>query len=151
MTIFNRHTTPNAIGVTCRYFYIHKNILRMISYDNSISDAINKTASRTDLIFQPALDHHQQSLTDPCVVFIQHVYGTGKPCQAEIDRGNRKTYSYFIISLQWRHDEIKSPTYRLFTQPFVQAQIKGNIKAPRHKPLWGEFTADRLIPHTKHQ
>ena len=29
---------------------------------------------------------------------------------------------------------------RLFTQPFVQAQIKENIKAPRHWPLWGEFT-----------
>ena len=30
---------------------------------------------------------------------------------------------------------------RLFTQPFIQAQIKENIKAPRHWPLCGEFTA----------
>ena len=27
---------------------------------------------------------------------------------------------------------IKSPASRLFTQPFIQAQIKENIKAPRH-------------------
>ena len=40
---------------------------------------------------------------------------------------------------------------RLFTQPFIQAQIKENIKAPRHWPLWGEFTGDRWIPHTKGQ
>ena len=39
----------------------------------------------------------------------------------------------------------------LFTQPFVQAQIKQNITAPRHWPLWGEFTGDRWIPRTKGQ
>ena len=43
----------------------------------------------------------------------------------------------------------KSPASRLFTQPFIQAQIKENIKAPRHWPLWGkspvtgEFSAQR--------
>ena len=30
-----------------------------------------------------------------------------------------------------------------------KAQIKENIKAPRYWPLWGEFTGDRWIPHTK--
>ena len=40
---------------------------------------------------------------------------------------------------------------RLFTQPFIQAQIKENIKAPRHWPLWGEFTGDQWIPRTKGQ
>ena len=39
----------------------------------------------------------------------------------------------------------------LFTQPFIEAQIKENTKAPRHWPLWGEFTGDRWIPHTKGQ
>ena len=29
----------------------------------------------------------------------------------------------------------QSPTSRLFTQAFIQAQIKENIKAPRHWPL----------------
>ena len=30
---------------------------------------------------------------------------------------------------------LKSPASRLFTQRFVKAQIKENIKAPRHWPL----------------
>ena len=34
----------------------------------------------------------------------------------------------------------------LFTQPFLQARIKENTKAPRHWLLWGEFTGDRWIP-----
>ena len=33
----------------------------------------------------------------------------------------------------------------------VQVQIKENIKAPRHWPLWGESTGDRWIPITKDQ
>ena len=40
---------------------------------------------------------------------------------------------------------------RLFTQPLIQAQIKENIKAPRHWPLWGESTGGRWIPLTKGQ
>ena len=39
----------------------------------------------------------------------------------------------------------------VFTEPFIQAQIKENIKAPRHWPLCGEFTGDRWIPRTKGQ
>ena len=39
----------------------------------------------------------------------------------------------------------------LFTQPFIQAQIKENMKAPRHWPLCGELTGDRWIPRTKGQ
>ena len=38
-------------------------------------------------------------------------------------------------SLLWRHNgrgSVKSPASRLFTQPFIQTQIKENIKAPRH-------------------
>ena len=40
---------------------------------------------------------------------------------------------------RWR---LKSPAPRLFTGPFVRAHIKENIKAPRHWPLWLEFTSD---------
>ena len=39
----------------------------------------------------------------------------------------------------------------MFTQPFVQRQIKENIKAPRHWPLCGEFTGDRWISRTNGQ
>ena len=42
-------------------------------------------------------------------------------------------------------------TSRLFTQPFIQTQIKENIKAPRHWPLCGEFTGERGIPRTNGQ
>ena len=45
----------------------------------------------------------------------------------------------------------KSPASRLLAQPFVQAKIKENIKAPRHSPLWGESTSDRCILFTKDQ
>ena len=36
----------------------------------------------------------------------------------------------------------------LTTQPFMQVQIKENIKAPRHWPLCVEFTGDRWSPRT---
>ena len=49
---------------------------------------------------------------------------------------------------RWR---LKSPASRLFFPPFIHAQIKENIKAPRHWPLCGEFTGDRWIPRTKDQ
>ena len=58
-------------------------------------------------------------------------------------------------TLQWLHNECygvsnhRSIDCLLFTQPFVQAQIKLNIKAQRHWPLWGELTGDRWIPRTK--
>ena len=41
---------------------------------------------------------------------------------------------------------LKSPASRLFTQTFIQTQIKENIKAPRHWPLWGEFTGTGEFP-----
>ena len=46
---------------------------------------------------------------------------------------------------------LKPPASRVFTQQFIQAQIKENFKAPRHWPLWGEFAGDRWIPRTKGQ
>ena len=45
---------------------------------------------------------------------------------------------------RWR---LKSSVSPLFTQPFIRAQIKENIKAPRHWPLCGEFTGDRWGIH----
>ena len=54
------------------------------------------------------------------------------------------------LSLRWRHNDLnwhlKSPASRLFTQPFIQTQIKVNIKAPRHWPLCGEFTGTGDFP-----
>ena len=44
---------------------------------------------------------------------------------------------------------LKALASRLFAQLFIQAQIKENIKAPRHWPLCGEFTVDHWIPRKK--
>ena len=46
----------------------------------------------------------------------------------------------------WVRWHSKSPASRLFTQPFIQTQIKENIKVPRHWPLCGEVTEDRWFP-----
>ena len=57
-------------------------------------------------------------------------------------------------TLWWRHNwrwRLKSPASRLFTQSFIQTQIKENIKDPCHWSLCGEFTGDRWIPHTNGQ
>ena len=51
----------------------------------------------------------------------------------------------------WARWHLKSPASRLFTQPFIEAQIKENFKAPPHWPLCEEFTGDRWIPRTKGQ
>ena len=48
--------------------------------------------------------------------------------------------------MRWRPN---SPASRLFAQSFVEAQIKENIKAPRHWPLWGEVTYGRWFLLTK--
>ena len=34
----------------------------------------------------------------------------------------------------------------VFSQPFIQALIKENAKAPRHWPLWGKSTGHQWIP-----
>ena len=49
----------------------------------------------------------------------------------------------------WARWRLKSPSSWLFTQPFIQAQIKENIKAPRHWPLCGVFIGDRWILRTQ--
>ena len=73
----------------------------------------------------------------PCNIINNHMnYYT-----EEVLRGKSET-------LQWRHNErdgvSKKPASRLLVQPFVQAQIKKNIKAVCHWPLWGESTGDPL-------
>ena len=58
---------------------------------------------------------------------------------------------FITVTSYWARWRLKSPASRLLIQPFVQAQIKENIKAPRHLPLWGEFAGDQWIPRTKGQ
>ena len=63
----------------------------------------------------------------------------------------RWTYCFITVTSQWVRWRLKSPASPLFTQPFIRAQIKENIKALRHWPLCGEFTGDRWIPRTNGQ
>ena len=50
------------------------------------------------------------------------------------------------MTSEWARYRLKSPASRLFIQPFIQTQIKENIKAPRHWPLCGEFTGTGEFP-----
>ena len=50
------------------------------------------------------------------------------------------------VASKWTWWCLKLPAFGLFTQPFVLVQIKENIKALRHWPLWREFPSDWWIP-----
>ena len=56
---------------------------------------------------------------------------------------------YITLTSWWPWWRLKSPASRLFTQPFIQRQIKENTKAPRHWPLCGEFTGTGDFPAQK--
>ena len=64
---------------------------------------------------------------------------------------NRERQHNIALTSYWVRCRLKSPAAPLFTQPFIQVQIKENIKVPRHWPLCGEFTEDRWIPRTNGQ
>ena len=57
--------------------------------------------------------------------------------------------TYITLTSQWARWRLKSPASGLFTQLFIQVQIKENIKAPHHWPLCGEFTGDVNSPHKR--
>ena len=60
-------------------------------------------------------------------------------------------FPHITVTSWWAWWRLKSPASRLFTQPFIQAQIKENIKAQWHWSLWWKFTGDWWIPRTKGQ
>ena len=60
-------------------------------------------------------------------------------------------FAFITVTLKWSRWCLESPSSWLFAQPFVQAHIKENSKAPRHWPLWGEPTGHRWIPLIKGQ
>ena len=63
------------------------------------------------------------------------------PCHAMschvISWFHHSTAAVITMTSWWTRWRLKSPASRVFTQPFIQSQIKENIKAPRHWPLWG--------------
>ena len=61
----------------------------------------------------------------------------------------------YVPALQWRQNERDAvpkhkPRDCLLNRLF-KVQIKENIIAPRHWPLWGKFAGDRRIPRTNGQ
>ena len=48
---------------------------------------------------------------------------------------NPRNSNHITMTSQWEQLRLKSPASRLFIQPFIQTQIKANIKAPRHWPF----------------
>ena len=56
---------------------------------------------------------------------------------------------YNDVTMHAMASQITSLT--IVTQPFIQAQIKENIKAPRHWHLCEEFFGDWWIPHRNGQ
>ena len=66
----------------------------------------------------------------------------------------RRHGGIMTVALHWRHNDYDGvsnhqPHAWLFTQSFIQAQIKENITAPRHWPLCGEFTGTGEFPAQK--
>ena len=73
-------------------------------------------------------------------------------CSEPIDFWHDMQKEWVItMTSQWPWWRLRSPASRLFTQPFIRARIKENIKAPRHWPLCGEFTGDQWILRTNGQ
>ena len=65
----------------------------------------------------------------------------------------RCAYGMFheLWTSQWCHNECDGVSNHQPHECLFKAQIKENIKAPCHWPLWGEFTGDRWIPRTNGQ
>ena len=55
------------------------------------------------------------------------------------------------VTSQWPRWRLRSTASPWFTQPYIQALIKENVKALLHWPLCGEVIGDRWIPRTKGQ
>ena len=77
------------------------------------------------------------------------IYSNGKGQHVNSPLNIRRQYEFVTVTSQWVRWRLKSPASPLFAQLLVQAQIKENIKAPRHWPLSGEFTGDFWVPRTK--
>ena len=59
------------------------------------------------------------------------------------------TVHYTDVIMGAMASQLTSP--KIVSQAFTEAQIKENIKAPRHWPSGGEFTGGRWIPRTNSQ
>ena len=100
----------------------------------------------------------KRSITFPVRMFVDSIR-PGTACSAENKHwvnslpSHNVCYAFphfsrghFTVASIWGRWRLKSPASPLFTQPFIKAHIKENIKAPRHWPhslVTGEFPAQR--------
>ena len=97
-----------------------------------------RMTSERVIVFNRYVDKHQLAkITDFVYDWVSHL--------------SLNLNQYITVTSLWARWHLKSRASRLFTQPFIHAQIKENIKTPRHWPLCGEFTGDQWIPHTNGQ
>ena len=113
---------------------------------HSVSLAHSKTSATPLLLHwsdcSPALSH--QYVIFFYISKVYHYQTTTNPKQHTklVPMSFELLYTYNKSS-DWPITMTSSSASRLFTKPFIQAQIKENIKAPHHWPLYGEFTGDR--------
>ena len=67
------------------------------------------------------------------------VWGTHRDRWIPRTKGQLRGKCFHLMTSSWW----------LFTQLIIHAQLKENIKAPHDWYLWGEFTGDQRIPHTR--
>ena len=91
------------------------------------------------MIFVDYIDGLVQDCSNSSALAVELLQSCAKPSiYSDVGEHLRIT-----VTSYWARWRLKAPVSRLFTQPFVQAQINENIKALRHWLLWGEFTGDR--------
>ena len=97
--------------------------------------------------FSPVVSylHHHMLMT-----IIVRKYTKSKSNKVLLTEHDRFYINITVIPY-WLRWHLKSLASGLFTGLLVQVNMKENIKAPYHWPLWGEFTGDQWIPWTKGQ
>ena len=74
---------------------------------------------------------------------IYHTHPSWVGNKTKTKQSPAQSCTHITMTSQWAIWRLKSPASPLLFQPFIQKQIKENIKAPRHWPLCGEFTGDK--------
>ena len=132
---FRRHHAHYDVIVTnlLRAYWSQRNVGRM---DNILTGTFSRLASfllecNEVCICWSIVD---KSTLNPVVAWCRYFTPTNEIWWHQIYK-----WDALILSLLWRHngrDGVSNHQIsRLFTQPSIQAQIKENVKAPRHWPV----------------
>ena len=138
--------TPNLTLFTKRK--LRRNLETYLTVSNSAGNQDTSAGQISDFSCRALVRKHLE--TPNCCPFHPPLVNYGSQFQAIWCFIDLKVH-FITMTSQWVGWRLKSPASRLFTQPFIRAQIKENIKAPCHWPLCGEFTGYRWIPRTNGQ